>query len=132
MVPWLKDILNGVKSIKRMLARRLLSVFWKIENVSNYDRNNVYISTEIMTGEYLVEKYLGKADEEMLDIFAEKAAELNNVEVNERLLEETTKSEGKTKYLRTLLNVYPEKALLLYYEIASEKNSIPDYNGKIQ
>lgn len=57
----------------------------------------------------------------MLDIFAEKAAELNNVEVNERLLEETTKSEGKTKYLRTLLNVYPEKALLLYYEIASEK-----------
>lgn len=96
-----------------------------------YDRKQCFIYLQkIMTGEYLVEKYLGKADEEMLDIFAEKAAELNNVEVNERLLEETTKSEGKTKYLRTLLNVYPEKALLLYYEIASEKNSIPDYNGK--
>ena len=41
MVPWLKDILNGVKSIKRMLAWRLLSVFWKIENVSNMTENNV-------------------------------------------------------------------------------------------
>ena len=37
----LKDILNGVKSIKRMLARRLLSVFWKIENVTNMTENNV-------------------------------------------------------------------------------------------
>ena len=37
----LKDILNGVKSIKRMLAWRLLSVFWKIENVSNMTENNV-------------------------------------------------------------------------------------------
>ena len=57
-----------------------------------YDRKQCFIYLQkIMTGEYLVEKYLGKADEEMLDIFAEKAAELNNVEVNERLLEETTK-----------------------------------------
>ena len=96
-----------------------------------YDRKQCFTYLQkIMTGEHLVDKYLEKADAELLDIFAEKAAELNNVKVNERLLEATAKSEGKTKYLRTLLNVYPEKALPLYYELASEKNSIPDYNGE--
>ena len=96
-----------------------------------YDRKQCFTYLQkIMTGEHLVDKYLEKADAELLDIFAEKAAELNNVKVNERLLEATAKSEGKTKYLRTLLNVYPEKALPLYYEIGSERNGIPDYNGE--
>ena len=98
---------------------------------NQYDRKQCFTYLQkIMTGEHLVDKYLEKADAELLDVFAEKAAELNTVKVNERLLEATAKSEGKTKYLRTLLNVYPEKALPLYYEIASERNGIPDYNGK--
>lgn len=81
-------------------------------------------------GNVIAEQYLKQADEDMLNIFAENAVKLNLQMLNERLLEETRQSENKTKYLKTLIMVYPEEALKLYYSIASEKNGIPDYNGE--
>ncbi len=95
-----------------------------------YDRRKCFSYLQkIMSGEDMLDKYLDKADADMLDIFAEKAMEINSEALNNKLFEAAQKSEDKMKYLKTLISVYPQKALPLYYKLACEKNEVPDYSA---
>ena len=80
--------------------------------------------------EYVVDNYLGNADETLLKIIIDKLASSKNSKLLERLEQENKGSEDGMLHLQSLILMDSSYGLNKYYEISNKLNAIPDLSEK--
>lgn len=86
---------------------------------------------EIKSDNYAMDKYLGNADLTMLDLIADKFNGYKDERVIQRMIVENQASEDGLTFLKKLIEAESEYGLERYYQIAKEKNAIPDLNQDV-
>ncbi len=84
----------------------------------------------IKGADFLLEKYLDNADNTLLRLFVDELKEDRPTRLIERLISENKNSKDKLTFLKSLILMDCNYALEKYYEIAKEKNALPDWSGE--
>lgn len=78
-------------------------------------------------GESVIEKYLEHADDVLLKLFVDELWETRSSKLSSRLIDENQKSKDGLSYIKTLIMMGCGYGLEKYYEIAKERDMIPDW-----
>lgn len=77
---------------------------------------------------YIYNKFLETDDIKLLNALIQTTMADTNIRLVEKLENHNSKSPDKTTFLIPLINMQSEYALQLYYTLAKEKMTLPDYN----
>lgn len=103
------------------------SITSDIEYAEWIRRNALKYLILIKGADFILEKYLECADNILLRLLIDELLEARPQSLIERLIEENKKAENVMKFLKPLILMDCTYGLERYYEIAKEKNTLPDW-----
>ena len=103
------------------------SITSDIEYAEWIRRNALKYLILIKGADFILEKYLECADNILLRLLIDELLETRPQRLIERLIDENKKAENVMKFLKPLILMDCTYGLERYYEIAKEKNTLPDW-----
>jgi hypothetical protein len=80
---------------------------------------------------YINNRFLETNDEELLNAIVQTTASNNNPELAKKLESYNSTNPDKTKFLIPLINMQSKYALEVYYSLAKDKMTLPDYDVEV-
>ncbi len=85
-------------------------------------------TAEIKGYHYVMDRYLENADKIMLNLMADKFNEFKDERLIQRMITENQLSPDRFIFMKKLIEAESEYGLEQYYQMAKEKNAVPDLN----